>query len=68
MYMCIRARVYVRVCMFCQSVLSHRWAGQTDRNNLWGGQLEGHKGACTEHALKSTGRELVVVTGQIQEL
>lgn len=66
----VRVFACMRVCS-C-SVVTQCWviAGLATQieTGFWGGQLQGHHRARTEHALKSTGRELVVVTGQNQEL
>lgn len=66
----VRVFACMRVCS-C-SVVTQCWvmAGLATQieTGFWGGQLQGHHGARTEHALKSTGKERVVVTGQNQEL
>lgn len=66
----VRVFACMRVCS-C-SVVTQCWvmAGLATQieTGFWGGQLQGHHRARTEHALKSTGKEWVVVTGQNQEL
>lgn len=59
--------LYMCVYMFCIQCWVIAGLARQIETSFWGGQLEGHKGASTEHALKSTGRELVVMTGHIQE-